>query len=306
MNVKEITMGIVAVIVSLVIVVVCAIPIISDSVATEDTFENEGYFYVDKFSETTTFVFENSTLKINGEDVALPGPNTTTPYGNSISVAFTDNGVIRYSPSSNILLTRGAFGNHNCSALSLTFSEGAFTGTYTSASNSSTGSLSGTYTELTMIQDTGNSIMCYTSGAYINGDSLIDGCGFTSLTNNSSYVVVHLSGTYDDGVEIGVYDQNDGTTEDYVVSNIEYDITPVNGYIDLYRLTKITFTVSDEGGTVSDNVTYNIYTVPSEVTAERSVHVDGPTGSILAVIPVMMVLAILIGAVTLFIKTRRD
>ena len=300
MDVKAFPALIVGVVVALVLAG-AVLPVFAETTSAEDTFKNDGYFYVDKFSETTTLVFENSTLKINGEDVALPAPSTTTPYGNSISVAFTDNGVVRYSPNANILLVRGAFGNHNCSALSLTFSEGAFTGTYTSSSNSTTGTLSGTYTELTIIQDTGDSIMCYTTGSYINGDSVIDGCGFTTLTNNQDYVVIHINGTYDDGVDIGVYGQNDGVTADYTVSNIDFDVAPVNGYNDLYKLSKITFTVTNEGGTVSDDVTYNIYTVPSEVTAEKTVHPDGALSAMLNLLPLLAVAGLVVGAVVWFI-----
>ena len=134
-------------------------------------------------------------------------------------------------------------------------------------------------------------------------DSPLFASGQTSINasdNTSVSTAIIMDGTIEDGVTFTAIKGATTATFDDIVINAVAE----SGYKDLYKLSNVTATATYDGTDTS--MTYSYFVVPSEVTAERSAHVDGPTGDILAVIPVMMVLAILIGAVTLFIKTRRD
>lgn len=294
MNIKEITMGIVATIVALVIVVVCAIPIISDSVATEDTYKNDGYFYVDKFTDTYTFSWNYNNPEvfvINGEEVEY----TAETGSLSVSVFCTDSCAMRYV---NNTLTCNFYGGGTYISGNATYPEVTATlenGTLTVTNGTTTKPIANTTEVYSIVKDGPFVMKNKDKVAYLNGDSEIYASGQTF--SGSAYIFCHLSGTIDDGISYG--------PDNLTFSNQTVNYVENNTHEDLYELTSITFTAVNSNN-VEFNPVYSYFIVPAEVTAERTVQVDGATGDIITVIPVLMVLAILIGAVTLFIKTRRD
>ena len=77
-------------------------------------------------------------------------------------------------------------------------------------------------------------------------------------------------------------------------------------HIDLYKLTKVDMTFHYVNGddSVTDTVlTYSYFLVPSEVTAERSVHFTDAGSSLLMVIPIMIIVAVILGILAM-IYTR--
>ena len=108
----------------------------------------------------------------------------------------------------------------------------------------------------------------------------------------------HFEGTYDDGITIT------SANTDATYSNITWNITPMDGYVDLYKLTSIEFDI-----TYNDTVThatYSYFAVPTEVTAELAVHPDAATLSMLSVIPIVVMIGIVLAVVGVAIVGRND
>ena len=308
MNAKSIAIGVVAMVVATVLVVTCAVPIISDSVATEDTYKNEGYFRMAKYTSSDTFVaswdYENpNQITINGVVEKLP----TSMNVLGVSIILGDNYYLRYVPrDSAVTLYYDGVGNMTASpetSTGMTIELGSEYITFQLTGSASTTRQVATLTDFYAVNSTGPYVMKDAEKpAYLNGDSSIYGCGRTSLTNN--IVGTLVTGTIDDGVTVDIWRGVEGTT----ASNIEVHSTEVSSHIDLYSFESVTFNAdyTYEDTDYSPDLTYSYVVVPYQITAERSVHVDGPTGDILAVIPILMVLGIVIGAVALFLTTRRD
>lgn len=109
--------------------------------------------------------------------------------------------------------------------------------------------------------------------------------------------LIQISGNINDGVTVDIL----GVSNE-VISNLEVNKTAVAGYIDLYVISSITFDYTISGTTSS--ATYNFFIVPYSVTAEMSHHLDASEIALLAVIPIMVIAALLIFAVRTF--TGRD
>ena len=102
----------------------------------------------------------------------------------------------------------------------------------------------------------------------------------------------------DDGVTISVYD----STYTFTVSDVTINAEEVSGYNDLYKFQSVTFTTTSGDGATTD-CTYSVLVIPTSVTAERSVHVTPIEASLLGIIPLLVVIGIVIGAVW-FIRQR--
>lgn len=303
MNTKQIVTGVVALVVAIVITVACAIPVISDSTKTEDTFTNTGYFYVDAVvdDESITYDYEDHSLKVNDVPVDLP---TGSQYPDGLTIIYTEHICIRYDGGD--LKVRGVT-SHSISAMNITVTEGNITGTYAwTTSPETTRDIAWTYEEFVgMVPDATNRVMCKSEPQYLNSDSHIETTGLTKLTNINQTYVVHISGSIDDGITVNFYSSSDGSEITTVTAeNITTNTVEVSGYDDLYKLNSITFTATD--GEHTDDVTYTIYTIPVEVTAERTYHPDSTLSTMINVIPVLLIVSIIIGAVALFISNRRD
>ena len=315
MNAKSIAMGVVAMVVATVLVVTCAVPIISDSVATEDTFKNEGYYNVAKATSDTdvTITWEKASptiIKIGDGQIDM---STFAQNSYGYTIVGADNILVRYYATSSTITihmfdSNGNFSNPNTGSstidrVSVTIANGTVTFTVNPDNEDP-------YTKSTT-----PNVFCYymtpektdyvmkkaNTSAYMLGDSEFTLIG-VSVSAGRSGICQYGVGTIDDGVSMTNFYKYNITSVTY--SDVTIDSTEKSGYNDLYELDKCSFTINYDDST--SNATYSYFIVPSEVTAERSVHVDGPTGDILAVIPILMVLGIVIGAVALFLTTRRD
>lgn len=298
MDMKKLAMGVVAMVVAIVIVVTCAIPIISDSVSTEDTFTNEGRYYVDTEIEDDVTITMNYDIEsdvrswyIDGELLTYADYPTGAEYVRTPTVAGTDNLVFR---------TDG-----RCRGLTSSTGSSDYTLSVTNESITLTNYVGNAPLFVASVKETDN-VMRNDPGkvAYVLGDSEIIACGYTQVAVDSetnTNAVISFKGSVDDGVEVTVFDANNTFT----VQNVSINADKINGYKNLYGFTSVTFDVVSENDSVT-SCTYSMVVLPAEVIAEKSVHADGPTTDILSVIPVMMVLGIVIGAIALFIKTKRD
>lgn len=289
--------------VSVIVLAAVLIPVINDATTTEDKFTNEGVFYMGKFTPddeyTLTFTGTGGVLTVNGEQV--PTVNASSRF---YSVISSDNFSARYGYSSNIYFLQlvGKDTSNNTFAdggvaTTITISDGNLSISSTKSDNT-TISKTVAFTEMyAIVPSEDDAIMKQASSdVYIKGDSEIYATGLTQVTAWSN--MFHFEGTYDDGITISSPNLPDATYD-----NIKWNIEPVDGYIDLYKLTSIEFDITNNGTTV--HATYSYFGVPSEVTAERSQHLSPAEIEILDILPVFIIIAVLIAAVAV-VAFRRE
>lgn len=285
-------------------------PILDDSTATTDTFTNEGYFYMQKITSDDDATYTISYRYDNGAsfkygDAEIP----TNGWPSSVTIATDATGwVIRAGVSEYIGLQgigyNFSFGGHNSVSAIATFSNGTATVTRTILNGEGQeiagSTLTTTYDELWLYSpDPTDYIMKKAdTKAYLLDDDGYTAVGVTTVTSWNT--VVKITGNVDDYTATIIYPPNITTT----VTNKEIVKTQVDSYVDLYQLDKLTFTIND--GTTTVDATYSYFIVPSEVTAERSVHFTPGQNAIFAAIPVLIILAVLLGVVALVIRSRMD
>lgn len=302
------TKNILGSIVSLTVVVICVaaimMPVVSDATKTTETFTNEGAFYVEVDPATDyTIEYDYSTdpgvLVINGDEVNIP-------FSNGYTVLSIDDAILRVVWDNTLQYKGDNSYIVSIEMLDLTVSNGSITGTYQKAGGSETSWPTTTYTKAYIISpDEQDLVMtAYNSTPKMNGDSEVYAFGQTIVNNN--WYLFKITGTIDDGVTVSCLDPTSGeAVEGATISNLSINKTAVDGYLDLYNLTSITFTVTLADESTAD-CTYTAYIVPAEVTAELAQHLSSGEIALLNAIPVLVIVSLVIGAVGIAITSRRD
>ena len=287
--------------VSLVVLAAVLVPILDDATATTDTFTNEGYFYLDEIdADTTRTIFWDHTapnqLTIDTDNVVSLPTNVSVT-----TVCSGDNWMVRHSPNSlfQLYITNGGVSAsvNDGTDMTITISGGTLTAVNT-ASTPVTKSVTFTDAYCITYDETADYVMKKSDAvAYMNADSPIFGEGRSNIGSQSG-VAILVEGTVESVTitEISAYSATFGDPTIVMTANSAHN--------DLYELQKITFTGTI--GTESSDLTYSYFIVPSEVTAERSVHFTDNQNALFAVIPVLIIVAILIGVVALVIRSRLD
>lgn len=290
-----------------VVVVLAAVlmPVLGDAQKTEDTFTNDGYFHMTKYTaadEDLTLTWDYTdpgVVTVNGNDFDL------STVGIPITVLASTNGGARFEYvgtnqycqfcNSAGILTAAVSAS---ATLTIVCSSGTMTATYSTPDNPDVTRTS-TYDEYYCISETGDYVMKKTtSPAYMLNDSPIFALGVTKI--GSPAITLSLQGSIDDGITVTQV----SSTPTITYSTPVLDYSSVSDHNDLNKLTKITFT-GDNGGTVV-NITYSYFIVPAEVTAERSVHLNGNEIAILGAIPALVIVALLIGVLALYMRSRAE
>ena len=307
MNTKVIAISIAAFI-GIVVLGSVLMPILDDATATTDKFTNEGYFYMTEYGATDTIptIFWDHTdpykLTVGTDVIELP-TSTTIP----ISVVFTDDWLVRYSAgtsnsSAQLFTDTGGVivGASTSNNLDMTISFSSGTATVTNGTDSATP----TYTKLMAVSTTGDYVMKKpTVDAYVNGDTEVFVTGRTAFAFSPAISAnIDFSGSVDDGFTATIFNPSTG----YTVGNFATTYTEVSDHIDLYKLSKVTFDVTKTVDSTVQAATYSQFVVPAEVTAERAEHLSGNQIGLMQVIPVIIIVAILVGVVALVIRSRLD
>ena len=312
MNAKTITMGIVGITVAVLITMSVAAPILAESIKTEDTFTNEGVFNYALLTDTDTYEFEfdhdvqDGTITVNDESIIVPVTISGSTY--SYSIIYDDDWVVRMSYSVNQ-------GGYYCQIVGID-SDGnsvRYTGSITALIEDSLFKVSVDtdydgnvdYTKSFEINDMYGIVKnpddavlkVSTQAVYIKGDTELSVSGLTSIPD--WYDIIHFEGTYDDGITITSPNVPDATFD-----NIQWNIEPVDGYNDLYKLTSIEFDAHYDD-TVR-HTTYSYFGVPLQVTAERSVHPSATTIEMLEIIPIMVLIGIVLATIGLVMFKRNQ
>lgn len=297
MDVKAFPALIVGVVVALVLAG-AVLPVFAETTSATDTFINKGRYYVtteieEEVTITMDYDIDNNVRSWYIDNVLLTYDNLTGPeYVSKPTVAGTDNYVFRTDGRYRGLNSSTGSSDYTLTVTNEHITKGDFVGNAPLfiASTEKTGY-----------------IMRYSpdTDMYLLGDSKIIGAGYTDVKisdDSNSSAVITINGNIDDGVTVTTFNTN----YTFTVSNIVVNANEVNGYEDLYKFQSVTFDVTYNDGT-NDYVTpctYSMVVLPSEVTAEKSVHPDGPLSVMLNVLPLLAIAGLVTGAVVWFIHRK--
>ena len=291
MEIKDLTAILVVAMVGC-ILVAGFIPVVGESVTATTTFENDGPFNYGVFTPDDDYTLEYATadgsLIVNGEPV--PAFNV---LNKAYSIIACDNYIARYGRTAGGYFmqclgtdTNGVnFADSGVTAI-VTISEGKLSVTWVKADSTTVTKIVDFDEMYAIVPNENVAIMkVSTDEVYIKGDSALYASGVTQVS--VWYNIIHFEGNYNDGITISSPNLPDAT-----FSNVTWNIEPVAGYVDLYKLTSIEFDI-----TYNDTVTHAVYSyfgVPSTVTAEKAIHADANTASIVSMIPFILIMGIVL------------
>lgn len=304
METNKLVAGIVATAIAVIVLAGVLMPALSDATTTHETFKNEGYYRMSKLTtsdEMTLFWDHTKPYEITVNDVAVALPESGTIWYTTIG---SDEFLLRYIANDQAvsLFDQGTGISYLATAgngtdMTITISNGSVT-----FDNGVNTPKTKTFTDYCfVVSPDGKYIMKDRSeNAYVMANSEIRGIGRTTLPYSTTLSVSYnVSGTIKDGFEVDYF----GTTETLTNSTPEVTATAVNGFKDLYSFDKLTWTATNSSNETA-TVTYSQVIVPYEVTAERAQHLEPAMNTILSVIPIIIIVAVLLGVVAIFIIRR--
>ena len=289
-------------------------PVISDATTTEKTFENKGYFYMDKIaaSDADAYTIEWSSatagvIAVNGVDVNVSDWSPTS-YGQTITIFATESDIFRVgmgSGGNSLLWVQIRGGTISYAQASSSFDATIESGTATIYLDSETSPRTLSYTDAYMIASEKSDYIMKRAAdeVYMLKDSPIYSIGVTSIAAGSGTdtVVFGVEGTADD-VDISVIRQS--TVNEITLTEPVINKTAVSGYVNLYTFKEITFTAT-ELATDTDCV-YSYVIVPTTITAELSQHLAPGEIAILNALPILIIVALVVMAAGALYLKRDD
>lgn len=301
-NMKIPIMAITAAIVVIVIGSVLA-PVISDATKTEDVYTNEGYFYLDRFTDEFSFKWDYdnpNVFTINDKNV-----NFTNTSGLDMSVVLGDTFLIRYYGDRCAFFFEPYWGSSvEANAINKTLDVTLSNGTLTGTNGLDTQSAS-SVTELYSITDNGPYIMKKTNeSVYLKEDSQIFATGITEDPNAGAYLIWHMDGTPAD--ETGFH-WPDEFISTITVSDEAINITESATISGLYELSTITFKAEESSETGANiDITASYFVVPAKVAMSVSNPLGSGTIAILTAIPTLVIIALLVAAISIYNRSKLD
>ena len=302
----------VAILVSITVLAGVLMPVLDDATATTDTFTNDGYYRMSQLDSESTYklYWDHTTpyqVTVNDTDVfSLAGLQSYQ----AVTLIGSDKFTLRFfnvSDNPRVQLYGGTgygFGGASVSSgtdMTAIVSAGSINITTTADTPLD---ITATLPDKTYaITKDGDFTMKKTdSDAYVLKDSSIMViCGLTE--SGGAQAAVFGEGTVEDGMDYVLF-RPAADSETAVFTNESITYSDVDDHVGLVKVSSINFTVSVTAGTLSPTYTYFI--VPYEVTAERAVHFTDNQNALLAVIPMLVIVALLIGVVALVIRSRLD
>ena len=307
METNKLVAGVVAAAISIIVLAAVLMPVLSDATKTTDTFTNEGYYRMSETEEESVIVWDTATdpdiLTVNGKEMKLSEMGLSNM--SSYSIAFGDDFIMRYYPQGS---------NSN-----IQFWVGSYTGQGTSASTGLVLTVTINTSGIT-IQKTGSSDATVThTGKYFvidpAGDMIMKKSNVPAyLLEDSSVIYAGGINNYASGSPGGMYFE--GKIGDYTftpmranveVTNSDTTYSQVSDHIGLDLLEKITFTTTwtkTDQTTETIDQTYSYFLVPYQVTAEKAQHLSDGMNAMLNVIPIMIIIAVLLGVIGLYMIRR--
>lgn len=293
---NKITGLIMTVVVSIIAVGSILMPIVDDAAADTKTFDNgkESLYYMEKISDLDDYTFRweqgAKYVTINGKVVNLPA----TPNSYSI-ICVVDSFVLRYVDTASVMQLVGiGLTLEGADGFTLTVNDGNLTisnGVDSTTKESPDGYIMSTKGAPYVMKAPEQS-------AYINKDTPLVGMGVTNLEGVWN-IGFSITGTVDN-LAVAQYSGNN-----YTISNIVSDYAPVDGFVDLYSIDKISFNIYNATTEYSDVVVYNYFIVPAKITVAYSEpRALNEYSGLVYTIPVIFIVSIL--ALVAFSVIRRS
>lgn len=273
-------------------------PVLDSPTSATATFKNEGVPFAEPDSGTHTIVMDSTGMKTDGEPVT----GLQMIYGNSVSILYFEGNVVRWDTSGNVQI----IGNTNMSGQRRVIGNTQID-TVTFNISGSTVTASGNSDNPNVI--IGSNLLAYptadqdakyrqgTQHYYTEDTDLIIAGGFSN-SEVSGQVALVMTGTVDN------------LTADYVwyysvpatVANI--DVQTSNVTTNLNQIDKILVTMDITATGDDYELTYTQFLSEASGTYDNPQYVGGSSSAVLSAIPVMIILAILLGVVALVIRSR--
>ena len=308
----EMKIPLVAISAFVVVIVLGAVlmPVLGDASETERTFTNDGIINMNKvddsYSETIVWSYATpAKLTIGSDVVDLP---TSTTF--AVTLMANEDFFVRWFYS-------GTGGSTSFVQVYMTGNTTAYQANASSSQNMTitiaNGGItfdngSGTTKSLASYTD----MYCICSGV---GQYVMKASTTTAYLADDSEIFAY-GGSYAAGVTFNTIitgDPVDGFTRTLwpdtapmTATDMENDLADVNGYIGLHSLKQFTFTVTNTNTSTTAAVTYSQFIVPHEVTVELSQHLNAQEIALLGAIPALVIVALLIGVLALYMRSRMD
>lgn len=285
----------ITVVVGVVLVSTMLFPIISDVSATEKTLTNDGLWRMKEIENGDTWEkTSGGTWSYNDDDVLNYGTNGVW------NACLGDNWLVRCNGNA-----RGTFVSGTSTGAEVIAATDVITISGSGINSTATPSITGYG-----YSATGEYVLTSpTVAPYVKSDTPLYATGLTEIEGSSGDVVIHFTGNIEDGLAVTGYARLGGVQFDSVtISDVVIDKTEVAGYVDLYVINAITFTITapytDNGETTTytQDATYTSYVVPYEVTAELSQHLNDTELTLVGIIPLLVVIGLILGVLAIFAR----
>lgn len=306
---------IVGLVIALVVVGMVLVPFVNDATTTKRTFENEGYFFMDKISATDegthTISWAVSTpniIVVDGTNIDVASFGLPSGYS-AVTIFATETDIIRIGASNDgtslsWVQVRGSTWYYSASTTSFTATIAG--GDLTAVLDGTTRAT--TYTDAYLISDDEKGAFVMKKAnekAYMKEDSEYYNIGVTSVTGG--YFIFKVEGDLESAT-VTPLAKNPETYSTPTISDEEIVKNTVSGYKDLYQFDKLTFTATYNDGTNDQTLdcVYNYVIVPASVTAELSQHASSIEITLYQMIPILVVLGLIVGIVGLLAYNHRN
>lgn len=285
-------------------------PVISDATETEKTFENEGYFFMEKYGvdDDLTISWDHTkptVITVNDEEVSLPAVATNQ----WVSADVGDTWCLRWAKVNStdyyIQLRYGDMARYsadtpNGTDMTIVCNNG--TATATKYTNGTAGaSVEVTYTEIYTISAHGPYVMKKSNESVsVAGNSQIVAMGITELGAGKS-CMVRIDGSISDGVDVQILASTSREAA-VVEDSLTINSAPIQGY-EGYSLSNIQFIIENEG--VETTATYSYFIVPASVTLERTQHLNPDEIALMNALPIIVIIGLVLAGVgAIFVRSR--
>lgn len=292
---------VIAITVGIVVLGSLLVPVITEASTTEKTFTNNGYYNLVKIDDTTstTMVWDAS----DGDHVSVDGVDIDIPTTGRLTLLGSDAICVRINSASQIQVYGSYNGSQDYKAISsgtatFTIASGVVTVNDGTTKNFDLGNDAYLIAPANVESDYVAVMKISNENAYLLSDSEIICCGITVSNQYKQSIGIFGKGTVED-MEFSTFYVGTDYSGDTTIGTVTTHAETLSNYVNLYSLDKFTFTLSYNEGSTSD-VTFSYFIVPSKVIAEYSQHLDTTEIGLLAVIPVLMIVAFLVFAVRIF------
>lgn len=292
----EMKIPIIAISAVIVVVVLAGVlmPVLSDSVATSDTYTNNGMYRMNKYATsdpvTLEWTYEDPTnVKVNGINIGL----TSNSLGYSICVG--ENWILRTNGTSYMdLIDASGLVSEAKTSNSTTMIMDFNGGTLTTTVGESVTTLE--YTDFYCIGLDGGYVYKGSNPVYLLGDTQAYGIHRIASQNAlgiNGIVVLDISGSIDNGFQASEITNHANLS----LGEVQVTSEKISDHVNLYKLDGMSITATNTNNDKSSTYDWNALIVPYEITAEKSVHLSNNEIAIFLAIPVLIIVALLVGIV---------